>query len=170
VVAVVAVLAGCGAHVRFGPGLEPESRQAVADRLEATLPLIEASGVQFFYDSGCRALANADGQFSDGRPPDSCGIWVDGPVAGFDDASRKTWDELRAAFDAAGASGLEYAIIYYGSDGPIRSAAFEFGCSGCEFGRLIYEAGGYQLGDGDTGPDVRTTLLGDDWAWHEEDP
>ena len=66
----VVVAAGCGAVVRVGPGLDAESRPAVAKQLAEALPAIGATGVQSFYDLGCRALATETGQFSDGRPPD----------------------------------------------------------------------------------------------------
>jgi hypothetical protein len=90
-------------------------------------------------------------------------------VGEFNETSLRLWDELRRAFDAAGASGMLYATVHYGSDGHVNGAGFEFGCPGCEFGTLIYERGGYTYGDADTGPDVRTAPLGDDWVWHEED-
>ena len=52
----------------------------------------------------------------------------------------------------------------------IFGAAFEFGCPGCEFGRLIYTAPGYSEPDDDvSSDDVRTTRLSDGWIWYEED-
>jgi hypothetical protein len=167
---VALVATGC-IHAAIGVGLEPAARQATADGLARTLPLLAAKHVDQFYDFGCHALGAREGRFSDGHPADQCGIWVDdlAGVRAFDQPSRDLWSELRRAFDSAGARGMLYAMVDYGSDGQVSSAGFEFGCPGCEFGTLIYERGGYTYGDADSGSDVKTIALGNEWVWHEED-
>jgi hypothetical protein len=173
-VALVSCLAGLssrGCGFSIGGGLDGDERQAVANGLAVALPSIEATGAEFFYDLNCHAVTTADGSFSDGNPPSSCGMWADESVDAFDDGSRRTWDEVSQALDVAGAEGLHYAYFRHDADGRIVTAAFEFGCPGCEFGRVLYDAPGQPVEEfGGPDDDIRIVQLDGGWRWYEEDP